>query len=63
LSDDVKQEHLRMVPMQRFGTVDYVVYAVLALCSPSASYIHGMTLEVDGGSERPSSWTALRSRP
>jgi 3-oxoacyl-[acyl-carrier protein] reductase len=49
LSDDVKQEHLRMVPMQRFGTVDEVAYAVLALCSPAASYIHGTTLEVDGG--------------
>jgi 3-oxoacyl-[acyl-carrier protein] reductase len=49
LADDVKKEHLRMVPMQRFGTVDEVAYAVLMLCSPRAAYIHGTTLEVHGG--------------
>ena len=49
LSDEVKQEHMKMVPMQRFGRVDEVAYAVLALCSPAASYIHGTTLEVHGG--------------
>jgi 3-oxoacyl-[acyl-carrier protein] reductase len=49
LSEDVKKEHVRTVPMQRFGTVGEVAYAVLALCSPQASYIHGTTLEVHGG--------------
>jgi 3-oxoacyl-[acyl-carrier protein] reductase len=49
LSGEAKQEHLKMVPMQRFGTVDEVAYAVLALCSPRAAYIHGTTLEVHGG--------------
>jgi 3-oxoacyl-[acyl-carrier protein] reductase len=49
LAEDVRQEHLRMVPMNRFGTVEEVSWAVLALCSPAASYIHGTTLEVHGG--------------
>lgn len=49
LTEDVKKEHLSMVPMNRFGTTDEVAYAVLSLCSPRASYIHGTTLEVTGG--------------
>lgn len=49
LSPEQKSEHVALVPMQRFGTVDEVAYAVLALCSPRASYIHGTTLEVTGG--------------
>jgi 3-oxoacyl-[acyl-carrier protein] reductase len=49
LPEETKQEHLRMVPMRRFGAVDEVAWAVLALCSPRASYIHGTTLEVHGG--------------
>jgi 3-oxoacyl-[acyl-carrier protein] reductase len=49
LTDEAKKEHLKMVPMQRFGTVDEVAYAVLALCAPQAAYIHGTTLEVGGG--------------
>lgn len=49
LSDEQKAEHLEMVPLKRFGTVQEVAYAVLALCSPRAAYIHGTTLEVTGG--------------
>jgi 3-oxoacyl-[acyl-carrier protein] reductase len=49
LPEDVKQAHAKTVPMQRFGTVDEVAYAVLALCSPRAAYIHGTTIEVHGG--------------
>lgn len=49
LSEDVKKEHVSMVPLNRFGTTEEVAYAVLALCSPRASYIHGTTLEVTGG--------------
>jgi 3-oxoacyl-[acyl-carrier protein] reductase len=49
LSEETKKEHLRMVPMQRFGTAEEVAWAVLALCSTRAAYIHGTTLEVHGG--------------
>jgi 3-oxoacyl-[acyl-carrier protein] reductase len=49
LPEEVKEQHLAMVPMNRFGTGAEVAYAVLALCSPRASYIHGTTLEVTGG--------------
>jgi 3-oxoacyl-[acyl-carrier protein] reductase len=49
LPEDVQKEHMRMVSMNRFGTVEEVAWAVLALCSPRATYIHGTTLEVDGG--------------
>jgi len=49
LSEDVKKEHLAMVPMNRFGTADEVAFAVMMLCSKNATYIHGTTLEVTGG--------------
>lgn len=49
LTDEQKREHVAMVPVNRFGTTDEVAYAVLALCSPRASYVHGTTLEVTGG--------------
>lgn len=49
LAPDVKQQHLAMVPLSRFGTADEVAWAVLALCAPRAAYIHGTTLEVHGG--------------
>jgi 3-oxoacyl-[acyl-carrier protein] reductase len=49
LPEEVKQQHLAMVPMNRYGTAGEVAYAVLSLCSPRASYIHGTTLEVTGG--------------
>lgn len=49
LSDDAKKEHLAMVPMQRFGTIDEVAYATLCLLAREASYVHGTTLEVTGG--------------
>ena len=37
------------VPMQKFGSVEDVVYATLFLCSTFASFITGSTLVVDGG--------------
>jgi 3-oxoacyl-[acyl-carrier protein] reductase len=49
LAEDVRKEHAASVPMQRFGTPDEVAYAVLALCTREAAYIHGTTLEVTGG--------------
>lgn len=49
LPEEVRKEHLAMVPVGRFGSVDEVAWAVLVLCSKEASYIHGTTLEVTGG--------------
>lgn len=49
LTPEAKAEHLAMVPLQRFAEVREVAYAVLALCSRDASYVHGATLEVTGG--------------
>lgn len=43
---------LARTPMGRFGKIDEVAGAALFLASPSASYITGHTLMVDGG------WTA-----
>ena len=49
LPEEVRKEHLSMVPVGRFGSADEVAWAVLMLCSKEASYVHGTTLEVTGG--------------
>ena len=43
------QQFVTQIPLGRMGCVDDVVYAVLFLCSPSASAITGTTLTVAGG--------------
>ena len=49
LPEEIKKEHLSMVPVGRFGSADEVAWAVLMLCAREAAYIHGTTLEVTGG--------------
>lgn len=49
LSPEVRAAHLASVPLARFGTPDEVAFAVLTLCHPQASYLHGSVLEVTGG--------------
>lgn len=49
LSEELKGEYLKTVPMKRFGTIEEVSAAVLFLASPAASYITGSVLEVTGG--------------
>lgn len=49
LSDEVKKELLRNVPMGRLGTAEDIAHAVLFLASEEASYITGQTLNINGG--------------
>ncbi|KLU92862.1 oxidoreductase [Magnaporthiopsis poae ATCC 64411] len=42
-------EFIADTPMQRVGTSQEVADAVLFLCSSKATFIHGVTLPVDGG--------------
>lgn len=44
-----KEQFLRQVPMHRFGTPEEVASAIVFLASPPASYITGITLDVNGG--------------
>jgi len=49
LPEEKRKEHLAMVPLARFGKPEEIAWAVLALCAPEASYVHGTVLEVTGG--------------
>jgi NAD(P)-dependent dehydrogenase (short-subunit alcohol dehydrogenase family) len=53
LDDPVKyQEFVKKIPMGRWGEVDEIAGAAVFLASPSASFVTGSSLFVDGG------WTA-----
>ena len=49
LSDNVKQEFLRQIPLGHIGSPKDVAYAVSFLASEEASYITGQVINVDGG--------------
>lgn len=49
LPQEVKDNIVKYVALQRFGTVDEVADAVAFLASDRAAYITGQTLAVDGG--------------
>ncbi len=49
----LSQRLLARVPMSRFGKTSEVAGAAMFLASPSASYVTGQTIMVDGG------WTAI----
>lgn len=49
LSEDVKNTMLGHIPLGKFGHVDDIAAAVVFLASPSAAYITGETLHVNGG--------------
>ena len=38
-----------LIPMTRYGTPEEIAAAAVFLCSEEARYIHGHTLNVDGG--------------
>lgn len=49
LSEEIKAEVLKKVPLARFGKVEDIAHAALFLASAEASYITGQVLTVDGG--------------
>ncbi len=49
LPDEIRKEHLKMVPLGRFGSPEEIAHAVLFLCLRESSYVHGSVLEVHGG--------------
>ena len=49
LPDKVKEEMLRRIPLNRFGSPSDVAKAVVFLASEEANYITGQVLVIDGG--------------
>jgi 3-oxoacyl-[acyl-carrier protein] reductase len=47
--EEREQAWIEAIPMKRFGVVKEIADAVAFLASPSASYITGINLPVDGG--------------
>jgi NAD(P)-dependent dehydrogenase (short-subunit alcohol dehydrogenase family) len=46
---EAMKEFMRDQPIGRPGRADEIAAATLWLCSPGASFIHGVALPVDGG--------------
>jgi 3-oxoacyl-[acyl-carrier protein] reductase len=49
LSDEFKQNAIKMIPLGRVGTPEDVAHCVAFLASEEASYITGHVLNVNGG--------------
>jgi 3-oxoacyl-[acyl-carrier protein] reductase len=49
LSDDFKQNAVKLIPLGRVGTPEEVAHSVVFLASDQASYITGHVLNVNGG--------------
>lgn len=49
LPDKVKEDYLTQIPLKRAGTADDIAEVVNFLISPSASYITGTVINVNGG--------------
>ena len=49
LSDEVKDEYLKQIPLKRGGTPEDIANVVEFLISPAAAYITGTTINVSGG--------------
>lgn len=53
LNDDIKNNLLASIPLNRLGDAKEIAHAVAFLASPGASYITGETLHVNGGMFMP----------
>jgi 3-oxoacyl-[acyl-carrier protein] reductase len=53
LSEDVKAEFTKQIPLGRMGTANDVASAVVFLASDEAGYITGQVLSVNGGMLMP----------
>ncbi len=49
LSEEVRNKMMAHIPLGKFGHVDDIAAAVVFLASPSAGYITGETLHINGG--------------
>lgn len=49
LDERIKQELIKQIPLERFGTPDDVADVVIFLASENASYITGQVISVNGG--------------
>jgi len=49
LTENVRQEMLKSIPIGKFGSVDDVANAVAFFASPEAGYITGQVIHVNGG--------------
>ncbi|WP_043933363.1 3-oxoacyl-[acyl-carrier-protein] reductase [Bacillus sp. EB01] len=49
LTEEIKAEMLKLIPLARFGEPGDIAKAVVFLASEDASYITGQTLHIDGG--------------
>ncbi len=49
LSENVKNDMLKMIPLRRFGQIEDIAFMVLVLASEQASYITGQVIPVNGG--------------
>lgn len=49
LSDDVRNQYLEKIPLARYGKPEDIAQVVAFLVSPSADYITGQVIVVDGG--------------
>ena len=49
LSDEVKDEMKKAIPLRQFGTPEDVTNAVIFLASKEADYITGQVIHVNGG--------------
>jgi len=49
LTEDIRKEYQKQIPMKRFGKPEDVAYACIFLASEKAAYITGQVLTIDGG--------------
>ena len=49
IPEEQKAEHLKAVPLGRFGEAEEVGKLVCTLCSDAMSYVTGQTIIMDGG--------------